>query len=369
MLRTLRASSMPLAFLCGASVTDAALPINESNGAALLGTAAHEALRSLAERGAIDWDALPALAARYSVPVEDLRVLCALATKLWPELAPSFPEALTEVSLSCEVAPGAVLSGHLDLLSVAGEVARAGDWKTGRKDSDYGQQMRAYAALVLLDSLDLSEVTVTVIWVREGEIENYTMRRADLAPWLDQLRSEVVEWNGVYRPGTHCVYCPRSHECAAANAMVRRDVAAIADRDLLGRAENELSSMPAGEIVALLRKADTVSRYAERVRQAIKAHVIANGDIVADGARITLDTETRRELDTAAAWPVLERAGFGDEEFAQVVELRVSKVEKVAAKRAGRGGGAAAVRELSAALSAAGAVEVREIQKLALKRA
>lgn len=368
-LLTLRASSAPQAFRCPASVRPGSVALNETHEMATLGTAAHEALRALAERGSVDWDSLPALAERFAVPETELRMLCAMATKVWPAISASFVGALTEVSLSAEVAPGAMLTGHLDLLSVAGTIARAGDWKTGRKDGDYGHQMKAYGALVLLENTELTEVTVTVIWVRDGDIENYTMTRSSITAWLTELSDTVINWDGVYRPGAHCGYCSRSHECEAANALIRRDVAAIADRDLLGRAENELATMPDAEIVELLRKADIVARYSDRVRQAIKSHVLKNGDVVANGVRLTIDTEQRRDVDSLAAWPVLESAGFGDEDFARCIDVRLSKVEKLVAEKAERGKGAATIRALGTALQDAGAISVREIQKLTSKRA
>lgn len=364
----LRASSLPLAFLCPASVRPPALRIVQSNNAADLGTAVHEALRSLAETGRVDWDALPAIAERHGVGVDEMRFLCGKAAKLWPDLKDSFPRALTELELSAEIAPGVVLSGHVDLLSVSGRVARAADWKSGYRDSDYSEQMRAYGALVLLDDTTLVEVTITVIWLRAGEIENYTMTRTDAEAWVRRLLERVVGWDGAFFPGNHCHLCPRSHECAAGHALIRRDVAAIADEELVVRAENELERMPAPEVVAVLQKADAVARYAERVRQAIKKHVERHGDIIANGLRLTIDTETRRSIDVLKAWPVLDKH-LSDEDLAECITVSISKAEKVVATRAGRGKGAAAVRALNGELDAAGAVEPKEVKRLVVKRA
>lgn len=360
---------MPQAFRCGASVRSGRIAINETHEMATLGTAAHEALRSLAETGEIDWAQVPAIAERFDVSLPELRMLCGMAQKTWPSISASFVNALTEVAISAEVTEGIVLSGHLDLLSVSGNVARAGDWKTGRKDSDYTHQMKAYGALVLLENTDLIEVTITIIWVRDGELENYTMRRADLDTWLASLRDNVVNWDDVYRAGAHCAHCPRSHECPAANALIRRDVAALTDQELTESAENALATMPPDEIIELLRKSDMVAGYAERIRKAVKAHVAQHGDVIAGNVRLTIDTEQRRDIDSLAAWPVLEATGFGDEDFARCIDIRISKAEKIVAERAGRGKGAGAVRALGAALTEAGAVSVREIQKLSAKRA
>lgn len=365
---SLRASGMPLFFKCSASSQTTKITIRESNGAAEVGTAVHEALRSLAETGSLDWDAIPEIAERYGADLDEVRMLCASANKLWPQLRDSFPNALTEQKLSAEVLPGVLLTGHVDLLSISGTVARAADWKSGRVDSDYRHQMFAYGVLILLEDPTLTEATVTIIWLRDAAIENFTVTREAAAGWVKELGSAVGD-RAVYRPGLHCGHCPRSHECEAANALVRRDVAAMSDRELVARAECELELMEPDQIVDLLAKADLVADYAERVRSAIKKHVLTHGDIVANGVRLTIETEEQRKLAPAAAWPVLEAAGFGDEDFARVIDMKITRVEKVVAEKAGRGEGAAAIRRLSKELEEAGAIELKEVKKLARKRA
>lgn len=360
----LRASATPLAFLCPGSVEAPTVRVEEVGEAANLGSAGHEAFRPLAENGAVDWASLPEIATRWDVDGDELRMLCAMATRLWVAVGETFRGALTEVPLSAEVLPGVVLTGHVDLVASAGTVARIADWKTGRKDSDYSHQMRAYGTLMLLDDPSLTEVTVTVLWVRDGEIENYTLTREAMAVWLGELRERVVEWNGTYRTGPHCEHCKRWHECGPATALVRRDVAMLLDVD----AAAAIAAMPPAQLIELHRKASLVGRLADRVRDAIKAHVVASGDVESEDARLTIAVEERRTLDPAAAWPVLEAEGFGDEDFGAVVELRVSKVEKRVAEKAGRGKGAGAVRALSARLADAGAVKTREVHKLVEKR-
>lgn len=365
-LDVLRASSTPSAFRCPASVRSPHLAIRETGEAADIGSAAHEALRPLAEGGQVQWDALPELCARWGVPVDDVRILCAQATKLWPDLAPMFPNATTEVELSTRLPGGATLTGHIDFVATIGTTAVGGDWKTGRKDSDYAQQMRAYAALLLLDDLTLTAATFVIVWVRDGEVERYTMTREGMHEWLASLTERVLEWGGTYHPGPHCGHCARNHECEAANAMVRRDVSAILDTPADMAAA--LAEMPPAEIVALLRKARMVTDYAGRVTDAVREHVQAHGDIVTPDGRLTMQVERRRRLRTLEAWPVLEAAGFGDEDMAACVDISASEAESIVAKKAGRGKGAAAVRDFKAALESAGAVEVTERRKLVERR-
>lgn len=360
----LRASAMPLAFKCPGSVRRPRLSIAETSEPADLGNATHEALRSVAEGAGVPWDEIPAIAARWGVDPDELRMLVATGAKLWPHVAESFRGAVTEVPLSVEIAPGVTLSGHADLLATFAESARVGDWKSGRKDHDYADQMRAYGALALIDDSSLSEATATILWIREGEIENYTMTRAAAREWVDRVRAEIVEWDGSYHPGPHCSWCKRSHECEAAAASVRRDVAAMVATE----GEPALARMTPAEIISLERRAKMVEDYAGRVRKAIKAHVEAHGDLVGPESRLTIAVESRRKLDTAAAWPVLEAAGFADADFAACVDVPISRVEKRIAEKAGRGKGAAAVRALGEQLDAAGAVRVQEVKKLVERR-
>ncbi len=368
----LRASSMPLAFKCGGSVRLPLVRVREEQEAANLGTATHKALQPLAEGKGIDWDGITEIADRYAVDFAELRMLVASGSKLWHKVRASFPGAITEADLAIEI-PWANLTGHVDLIAISGDVARAADWKSGRKDSDYSEQMRAYGSLVLLSYPQLREITVTILWLRDEEIENYTMTRADAVAWVARLEVEVVRWDEVFRTGPHCQYCPRSHECEAANAMVRRDVAALADKALVARAECEIELMSPAEVVSLYEKASLVENFAGRVRDAIKAHVVKAGDVVVKTGdvvvnRLTLEREARREIDPEKAWPVLENAGFTDADFARSMTLRISKIQDIVAERAGRGKGAAAKRKIEAELDEAGAISIREIQKLRLKR-
>src|SRR5690606_20205423 len=203
-LTSVRASSLPLAFRCAASLRPEGPRIDSVHEAAADGIAAHECLRALMDRGAIDWDGIPEVAERHGADPEQVRILCSLGVRLWKSVSAVFAGALTEVAMSAEVMPGVLLTGHADLVATNGTVAHVGDWKTGRKDSDYSHQMRAYGALVMLDNLELTEVTVSVLWVRDEEIESYRMTRAGAEAWLRELADRVIRWDGVYRTGSHC---------------------------------------------------------------------------------------------------------------------------------------------------------------------
>lgn len=368
-LTVLRASSLPLAFKCPGSVRQAGILINETNEAAETGTAAHKCLERLATRGSIDWDGINAICDELGGDSEEVRMLCSKAGRMWAKFRESFPAALTEIAVERQIEIGETrITGHIDLVSISGDIVRILDWKTGRKDSNYAHQMWAYLALVLLAFPQLSRGTATIAWLRDDEIETYHMTQADAEAWLKEFVDTVVNWDGEYRPGEHCQWCKRYHECAAANALTRAYVAALADVDIED-VDAQIDAMAPGEVIDVYRKAKLVARVAEKAIAAIKARAL-KAEIVdrTGGTSLTIKTEQRREIVVANAWPVLESLGFNDEDFAACVKLRMSRLEKRVAENAGNGAGEAARRSLRKKLELAGAIELREIQTLIERR-
>lgn len=367
----LRCSALPLAFRCPGSVRPSKLAINDTSGAADLGTAAHAGLAKLVETGRVDWDGIAELARRHDVGETDLRVLIAQGAKLWEGVSASFPDPLTEVELAHED-DAWVLTGHADILGRGPAGVHVGDWKGGRLDTSHREQLLGYGALALLDDRAALWASAAVLWVRDQEVEQYSMQRPELDAWRERIDTEIVEWSGEYRPGPHCAHCHRSHECEAANALMRRDLAVVTNRDLVGHVEDgqTLDTWTAEAKIDLVEKARVASHLIDRVLGALKADVIKNGGEISDGKRrLTIVTETQRSLDPVKAFPVLAEAGFTDEDMAKVIEMTAAKAENVVAERAPKGKAAAAKRELTKALKAADAIRVREIQKMIARRA
>lgn len=374
-LVALRGSAMPTAWKCAGSVRKGPLSINPINEAAETGTGAHKCFEGLVLNGAIDWEGINDACDELGGDSEDVRFLCGKACKMWPKLREFFPSAMTEVAVDKDLPSleiqGLKLTGHVDVISISGDVVRILDWKTGRKDANYSQQMKAYLTMVLLAFPQLSGGTATIAWVRDQEIQNYTMTQADAEAWLAELVERVVNWDGTYRPGTHCEYCPRNYDCPAANAIMRRDLAIMADVDV-DALEHEgfaaIAAMPPDAAIELNRRASLVKNLATRAHDALKSYVQANGDIDGTDARLTLSVEPRRKVDPEKAWPVLEQMGFGDEDFASCIAMSITKLGSRVAEHAGKGQGAAAKRTLAEKLELAGAIEINEIVKLVEKR-
>lgn len=367
---TIRASSLPLALKCPAAVLAGAERIDPYNPAAELGTAAHEALAVVAQTCvAPDDDALDALSARHGVDRDELGMLVRQGVRLWRQFDGVLGSVATEVPLRFGM-PWGALSGHADV--IADDISdphtvHVLDWKTGRLDGDHREQLLAYAALALLGDEQAEIAHAWVLWVRDGEVERYSLARADLDPLLARWKSVFGGWDGrTYSPGAHCVYCPRRGSCDAPTALVRADVAPFL---LDGEPVLDLAAMEPGAVVALAEQAGSVAQLAGRVRDAIKAHVVEHGDVVApDGRRITLQVSQRRTWDPLLSWSVLEAHGFTDADFARAVTLRAGEAKKVLSEKAGRGHGAAAIRQLEADLDEAGAVTTTEAFSLVTRR-
>jgi len=357
-ITTVRASSLPLAFECPASVRPVEVRINPISEPANEGSAGHEVMRQIAESDARSLDGidLGAIAARFGVDPDDLRPIAFNGLWIWGQIRESFRDAQGEMDLEATIG-GIALTGHVDLISISGEVANLIDWKFGRVDRDYANQVKAYAALVLHRFPQVQKVSASIAWMREREIEPYSMTRAQLADWETGFLSTVVSWDGVFRPGPGCWKCPRSHACPAMTATVRRDVEALVGEDMAARMAEGLASLPDSEVVALHRRAKQIGKLIDSLTEAVKMRVDAAGGALPDGAGAELRfiEVQKRELDPQKAWPIVQ-AKLSDEELAGCLKISPSKLDDAIAAKAGRGKGAAAKRDLAAALEQAEAI-------------
>jgi hypothetical protein len=368
---TIRCSSLPLLARCAMAGESPEVSVRDWGEMAGTGTGAHELLATLPSTDAVDWDRVPGVCARLGVDESDVRPLVAAGVHLWrDELRQYHLGGESEVPLD-HATESVRVTGHADLLSTVAtddeRIVYVSDWKSGRLDSDYRPQLIGYAALALLRDPWATQAVAGIVWLRDGEIERYRMRRDALPAWLDEVE-RIARREGGYRTGDHCRHCPRAHECPGRLAMVRADAATLLDLDPEEMARG-LATMAPDRVFALYHQAGAVADVAKRVREALRLHVSIEGDVIGESGRLTLTAETRRSLDTARAWPVLESALPTDAAMAACVEVRLSRVEEAVATAAGKGKGAAAKRELTAALEAAGAIKTTTIEKLVTRRA
>lgn len=359
----LRCSSLPLLFACRPSI-DGDLQVGERNEAADLGSAAHDAIETIVNGGTPDLDAI---AKRWTCNRDELGRLTWYARKAWETLAPSFPDneehtRLAEKNIRC-AGPGFELTGSVDMHTICSDgTARVVDWKTGRIDRDYYHQLAGYAACLFASVEQLTEVTASVVWIREQEIETYVITRPIIEQWLDRLALQLTRTQ--YITGRHCEHCPRSHSCVAVQAKAREGIA------IFGTAGVSLDGMPSGKVVDLYRFAKLAAKVADSMVGSIRLHVIQNGPQDAgDGTALSIVEENGgREIDTFKAWNVIAARLTDPEAMASVLKVSATALDEAVATAAGRGNGAAAKRALATDLEAAGAVKMKTIQKMKLAR-
>jgi hypothetical protein len=363
----LRCSGLDDAMACAGTLRAPEIAIEPEKGPAVFaGSATHELLSQVVDGHATTLAQLDVkgTAERFGVDMGELFPLVRFGLDAWAKLKEYFPAPVSEIPMHATIAPGVSLSGHPDVISVSGTRAAGLDWKSGRVDSSYAEQARGYCALTLLENPDVTEVSWYIVWLRYQEIEPYRMDRAAARVWLQGLVDNVVEWDGVYHPGKVCGYCRRSHECPAVVALARRDMAALGDLDVKALTERA-AALDDNALVALHHRAGLVLRFAESLRELVRARVIANGGCIDTGyTRVTLEEQRRSEVDTLKAWPVLQKYIGDDVKLAECLTVKLSAAESVVAKAAGRGKGAAAKAALGKELEEAGALSISTIRKL-----
>lgn len=367
----LRGSAAPMAMACPGSVREPEIEIDREHEAGPVGTAAHAVFDSIVELGG--YPDIAAYAKKYGVNEPELGQMAKFARIAWDQLRAEFPAAETEVALATQLTDRVTLTGHLDLLSRMPKQRRAAlaDLKSGRLDKDYSAQVFSYCVLVFDNDPDIDEIDASIIWLRDSQIERYRMNRSEAEAWKQTLIKRVVQWDGVYHPGDHCAHCKRSHECAALVAMARRDLEvfgdpAMADRFDLGA--DGLDDLPDATLVALKRKTKSLVALLDSFDSVLRATVKRRGEVDGgDGWVLRFVDIDQREIDALAAWPALQ-SRLSDEEIAAGVSLSIGRLEDVIAKKAGKGKGAAAKRDLAADLEKAGAVSTRLVSQLRLIR-
>ena len=359
-----RSSALPMAFICPASIRPPAIVIRESGPAADVGTATHEALRPLVEFGDLDWETVIATAEHHSADVVEVRMLVAQAVKIWRKLSKYFPHARTETFWRWD-GGSYILTGHTDVDSIVddGEEVRTLDWKTGRKDYDYSEQMKGYCALSMLET-GASESSSTIAWVRDKEIEQYTMTYEQMRGWLERLEKRVVQWDGVYHPGEHCRFCPRDHECEARTAMVRASAAPFA----MGDQTEDMTQWTPEKFHRVWNKVAVVLHYTKQMDKVMRDHVKRHGPIRLGEREIVAVEETRREIDPIAAWDTLVALGLYNDDLQKILRVSKDALEQVIRDKTSRGKKAIAVRSALSEIERAGAMKRKTTHKVVSRR-
>lgn len=372
-----RASALPLFMKCAQS-TRGETPISDYYPETGLGTAAHVYAGQYVLSGAVDLDGLAKV---YGCDPQELGFLAHQVRTAWADVIGAYKGlqyrvlAEPEWSMSIDDPPGEV-TGTPDAVVVVSDggedYIEVIDWKTGRRDSEYREQLLAYGVLGLLFFGRASAVRARVVWLREMEVELYSLNRSELDEWYDRLSKQAKDTT--FRPGQHCSFCPRRFKCEARADMTHTSVSMLSlvrpeDPGLTTAVDGRalLADRPPGEQLDLYHRAQDVRDLAERVLGEMRSIVEEKGPVSAGGVTLQITVEKRRTLTPGVAWPVLQKH-LSEDALASAVTVHITKAEDGAAANKHRGEGAAAKRALIADLEAAGAIKTHEVRKLTERR-
>lgn len=303
----IRASSLPRVMKCIGSTV---LPtVNEESSVhASAGTAVHAVMERLLITRDVD-HALAVAPEEYRARCEAIPMADILA--MLPRTVPGCEvpmryDALRDIAWEADATPEgeheAHYSGTLDVAYCDAVCPTVIDWKSGARYVEHPRtnpQLRAYA-LMLARSCEASSVQAVIVRLPEGAPPTVLAHTFD-AMELDAIAHELRDLVTVRVPGArlaladdtigdlltvgeHCGWCPARYSCPAQTTVVQALVPMAAR---IG----ELSPL---ELGTLYEQAAAVEKLAGKVRDHVKARVMAGERItLPDGRILRASTYTR----------------------------------------------------------------------------
>jgi hypothetical protein len=333
------------------------------DGPARLGSCVHRILQDVV---VLDLDDLPGSweshAQEYAIENrEELAMLVRFGIQAWREIKAHFPTPMTELHMTEDSRADGddpddlALTGHIDAASLITDRPEANilDWKSGRVDSSYFDQVAGYAYLMMVEHPHLEKVSATVVWLRERAFQTYSFDKARLTEWITGVHQRILRWDGTYHVGEQCRYCPRSAACPARRQMVVRTVA---DLDRGGFVPGAI--IPAAAVVDLYHRVKVVAKAAEDFIDWLRMQIATQGPQAgAEGTTLILGERTKRKIKPLEAWPVLD-ARMTRQELAACIKISKTAVEETVANKAAKGMKGKDKKAVLAELEAAGAIEI-----------
>ena len=327
-----------------------------------MGTALHELMAEVVQFGDVqDFDAVMRKHGFADEKKRELGFLLHSGRKAWGEYKDFFPEPVCETELRAEY-ERYVSTGHADVLSNTqpaesgtGRILRVGDWKTTRlEDVNYHAQMMRYLCLAATGSETTFQYVI--FFIRDASvIVSPVYARAALAEYERDFEARVLDWDGrTFTTGGDCQYCPRFLSCPA-----YREIVLSAARDLDGMSVTAGVPLKMAAVVDLADRCRALSGLIEKFRdfaRAMAAQSPGRRIVGANGKDLALLSVNKTRLLAKPAWPILLGV-LTEDELAPSVEIHKTGLYDTVAKKAGRGKGAGAKRDLVAALEKAGAIE------------
>jgi RecB family exonuclease len=291
-----RCSSLPRIMRCNASAIEPQIKINPQSQPADLGTATHSLLASMLEGVTITDDIITETADENGVDETDLAQAYYAGVRLWDQYKGKIEVITIEKEYARYLGDGVTLTGTADMCGfIEGDPEKliVWDWKTGRAEKSFSDQLLGYALFSTNGSLP---VTIATAYTTLGVVSISQHTIDDIAAHKQAIIKAVTDPKPTYRPSESCcMYCPRSGECPAKKEMQRH--AGEAMRAVVGLAEsNMVAPVALASLYSqsrILKK--TLDDYEKQLRQAIED--CKDGQIVcADGSTVSLEDGKRSTI-------------------------------------------------------------------------
>lgn len=342
----IRNSSLPMFLDCPSSAAPGAWDYRPESDAAEDGDVVHAELAAHVENKPPTRRLL----------TEEQERLVSYGLRAWSQILDQFPLARAEVRLE---------NGTADVLSVVhdgpGYIHSLGvlDWKSGRVRRQPRAQVMGYArdAVAKFGWPATGYVTTAVVWLRFGEIDVKNVYPADIEAFTKEIAEKEKRIGRDYAPGECCTFCPRQLQCPA-----RREMIAQAGTAIVGRVSD--SELTADVLANLYPKAKVLRRALDEYDKQLRASLQVAPIPTTDGRELRLADVVRKDIDARKAWPVLERAGFTEDEISGALSVSNEEVSRVVKSKAAPRRKGADVAALWDALRDAGAITETTHQKI-----
>lgn len=287
---TLHCSALPRILACPASMIEPQVRIEPADDeVSRVGRAVHKALAEYVRSG----DNIAGDCAKeFGVSPKEVGFLCHVGRQQWDDYGSLLHGVEVERSLEAPLG-WTILAGTPDIEARdEHDDIVIWDWKTGRIERDYDDQLMAYCMLASdanLQASDRRRAWIITARLQDDILDTREVSDQDMLAFFHRLYGLRKDFN-TYRPDADtCMYCPRRFECEA-----RAEVTANAVRSIA--TQNDMGDLPAKRLAELYPKSKALKKALEDYDAALRAQVAVHGPMpLGDGTEVYLD-EGEREF-------------------------------------------------------------------------
>lgn len=332
-----RSSRMPLAMKCPPSILPAKYQLNADDDPARLGTAVHEWLSmKLQGQGGVSDEVFELLAVKYTLPMDEIRILSLRAWELWQTVSKYFPQPQVELEVNSAALHPLIQKGHIDVLYYSEQTRTIFilDHKTGWLDADATHQIKSYAYQALETFPGADRVRTLLARVREFTTDGDTYSKEELVAWGDYARRRITQGSNDYNPGRHCTYCSHRLNCMAYQDWISKSIQLLLGLDV----DKPITPDMIGKVYDAKQSIDKLS---DSVQELLKTMAGANNGSLdcGDGVyELRLEDEARTEILYSNSHTILKQElDLSPDEWDEIIRIKKTALSQHVMDNAARG--------------------------------